>query len=85
MDILDIINNDPPFVVGVEKSGLYYDLYVVPLWDHKQARQEFIIYNQNHEIGTLYRYDCVEWRWLDEPEFNYLANLIGFEIDARNN
>lgn len=80
-DVETILAESPPFTVTLEVSGRETVLDIVPHWYGGESFCNFYISQAGKELGTIICAEINEWEWLTEPELQWLAQLIGNEID----
>ena len=80
-DVETILAEVPPFSVTLEISRRETELDIVPHWFSGENFCSFYIFQAGRELGTIICADINEWEWLSEPDLQWLAQLIGNEID----
>jgi hypothetical protein len=80
-DVETIFAESLPFSVTLEISRRETELDIIPHWFSEDNFCNFYIFQAGKELGTIICADINEWEWLTEPELQWLAQLIGNEID----
>jgi hypothetical protein len=80
-DVETILAESPPISVTLEISRCETELDIIPHWFSTDNFCNFYIFQAGKELGTIICADINEWEWLTEPDLQWLAQLIGNEID----
>ncbi|MXV51987.1 hypothetical protein GS399_13475 [Pedobacter sp. HMF7647] len=80
-DVETILTEAPPFLITIEINRDTTELDIIPHWYSGDDFCCFYIFQAGKELGTVICADINEWEWLTDPDLNWLAQLVGNEID----